>query len=66
MDQEDIKWKQHAKQNWYKDGDRNIKFFHACASQRRKINHIASISNEVNQIFTEEEDISEAFRDYFL
>ena len=29
MEQEDTKWKQRAKQNWYKNGDRNTPFFHA-------------------------------------
>lgn len=35
MDQEDFKWKQHAKRHWYKHGDHNTKFFHACANQHR-------------------------------
>ncbi|XP_041003935.1 uncharacterized protein LOC121249294 [Juglans microcarpa x Juglans regia] len=30
LDQEDLKWKQRAKRNWYKHGDRNTKFFHVC------------------------------------
>jgi hypothetical protein len=29
LEQEDIKWKQRAKQNWYHNGDRNTPFFHA-------------------------------------
>lgn len=33
LDNEDLKWKQMAKRNWYVHGDRNTKFFHACASQ---------------------------------
>ena len=27
MEQEDVKWKQKAKQNWYKNGDQNMPFF---------------------------------------
>lgn len=33
--QEDLKWKQRAKRNWYKYGDRNTKYFHTCDNQRR-------------------------------
>jgi hypothetical protein len=40
MEQEDTKWKQRAKQNWYQNGDRNTPFFHAWAEHMRKINHI--------------------------
>ncbi|KAJ0111527.1 hypothetical protein Patl1_02330 [Pistacia atlantica] len=46
LEEDDIKWKQRAKQQWLKDGDRNIKFFHLCANQRRKSNVIKQISND--------------------
>jgi hypothetical protein len=29
LEQEDVRWKQRSKQNWYMQGDRNTKFFHA-------------------------------------
>jgi nucleoside-triphosphatase THEP1 len=29
LDQEDVKWKQRGKQNWFKEGDRNTSFFNA-------------------------------------
>lgn len=32
MDEEELKWRQRAKQNLYKSGDHNTKFFRACAS----------------------------------
>jgi coenzyme F420-reducing hydrogenase alpha subunit len=34
MNQEDTKWKQRAKQNWYLYGDRNTQFFHAWADHQ--------------------------------
>lgn len=35
-EQEDLWWRQRAKLNWLKHGNRNTKYFHACASSRRK------------------------------
>lgn len=61
IEQENTKWKQQAKRNWFKDGDRNIKNLHACASQHRKKNNIISISNEENQVFTKAKDIPKTF-----
>jgi hypothetical protein len=46
LEREDSKWKQRAKQNWYRGGDRNTQYFHAWASQRRKQNEIKHISDE--------------------
>lgn len=43
LEQEDMRWKQWAKQNWYQNGDRNTPFFHAWASHRRRINQIRKI-----------------------
>jgi ribosomal protein L29 len=40
LDQEEISWKQRAKQVWYDKGDRNAPYFHAWATQRRKTNRI--------------------------
>lgn len=65
MDQEDIKWSQRAKQNWFKEGDRNTKFFHAYASQRQKKNTIHNIFDAANREHTEEPEIATAFRNYF-
>ena len=43
LEKEDLRWKQRAKQNWYKDGDRNTQHFHAWANQRRRTNRIQKV-----------------------
>lgn len=41
--QENLRWKHRAKKHSFKEGDRNTKFFHACANQRRRKNAIVRI-----------------------
>jgi hypothetical protein len=38
LEQEDLKWRQWAKEAWLRDGDHNTKYFHACATQRQQRN----------------------------
>jgi hypothetical protein len=38
MEQDEVKWRQRAKENWLKHRDKNSKYFHACANQRRHAN----------------------------
>jgi hypothetical protein len=65
LDQEDLKWRQRAKANWLKLGDRNTKYFHASATQRRKANQILSIKDEGGMVWESPIDIKGAFIDYF-
>jgi len=65
LEVEDIIWKQRAKRNWYKLGDRNTQYFHAWANQRRRQNHIGSITDLEGNSWTLQQDIGEAFTRYY-
>lgn len=42
---EEVYWQQRTKKFWLKDADTNSKFFHAAASNRKKLNHISSLKS---------------------
>jgi hypothetical protein len=65
LDQENLRWKQRAKINWLKYGDRNTKFYHACANQRKKSNQIYKIKDEQGMIWEAQGDIEKTFVNYF-
>jgi hypothetical protein len=62
---EDVKWKQRAKQSWYKSGDRNTKYFHSWANQRRNTNSIQRICDEQGTVWKKKADIRQVCVDYF-
>ncbi|GLT53570.1 hypothetical protein SLA2020_268330 [Shorea laevis] len=62
---EDLQWKQRAKRNWYREGDRNTRYFHAWANHRRKVNQIGQIRDDQGAEWVQPEEISRAFLDYF-
>lgn len=61
LEHEDMKWKQRAKRNWFNQGDRNSKFFHAWANYRRKRNHIGNIKDEAGVLWTKPDDVVGGF-----
>ncbi|KAK6160723.1 hypothetical protein DH2020_004104 [Rehmannia glutinosa] len=61
----DLKWKQRAKQHWYKNGDRNTSFFHAHASQRQSTNHIASLKDPLGHVQSDPAAIEQLIVNYF-
>ena len=65
LEDEELYWGQRAKVHWLKEGDRNMKFFHAHASERRKQNTILGLWDEHGRWCEEKETIARAAVDYF-
>jgi ribonuclease HI len=65
LEREDLWWRQRAKQEWLKNGDKNTHFFHACANSRRKKNFIEKIRDEQGNWGMSMEEVNGAFINYF-
>uniref|UniRef100_A0A803MJ30 Uncharacterized protein n=1 Tax=Chenopodium quinoa TaxID=63459 RepID=A0A803MJ30_CHEQI len=61
-EREEVFWKQRSRQEWLKSGDKNSKFFHTKAQQRRKRNAIVKIKDEAGNIYKDEDHIAEVWR----
>jgi hypothetical protein len=46
LDKEKLWWKQRAKEDWLKFGDRNTKYYHACVNSKRRRNWVETIMDE--------------------
>jgi hypothetical protein len=62
---EEIKWKQKSKVAWLKEGDKNTKYFHACATQRKFKNAIDNIIDEQGRVWESKEEVERVFVDYY-
>ncbi|XP_042939392.1 uncharacterized protein LOC122274417 [Carya illinoinensis] len=65
LEAENIKWKQKAKQRWLAERDRNTKYFHQCASDRRKSNVVRKLLDSNGQAVSSKEGICALFQEYF-
>ncbi|KAF5447348.1 hypothetical protein F2P56_032905 [Juglans regia] len=65
LEEEDTHWRQRAKQKWLLEGDRNTRFFHQCATQRRKKNTICKVADESGVVASTPEGVSEKFNCFF-
>ena len=62
---EETHWRQRSRVSWLREGDRNSKFYHACASQRKRTNTIVGL-RDPNGIWQESHfGISNTAIDYF-
>jgi hypothetical protein len=65
-EQRDIYWKQRAHAHWMREGDRNTKYFHSFASERRRKNRITKLRTEDGGVVEEGEAMKEVATNYFL
>jgi hypothetical protein len=65
LTQEEAWWQQRSRALWLQNGDRNTKFFHMKANQRRKRNNITRIQDNEGHTHYDPHMIEEVFVDYF-
>ncbi|XP_042983236.1 uncharacterized protein LOC122312642 [Carya illinoinensis] len=63
--EDDLRWKQRAKQRWLQNGDRNTRYFHMCANQRRKTNRISKVEGEDGSLHTNPTQVAGLFQAYY-
>ncbi|KAK7274123.1 hypothetical protein RIF29_15199 [Crotalaria pallida] len=59
LQEEEIMWRQGSRALWLQHGDKNSKFFHRKANQRRETNTIKKIKHEDGNIVTRQSNIAE-------
>ena len=65
LQKQEIFWAQRSRINWLKHRDRNTKFFHAKATQRRRRNYIKGIRNSHGQWVEDLEEVVRVASTYF-
>ena len=63
--QENTYWHQYSKISWMKDGNRNSKFFHAVASQRKRSNETLMLQDSSGRWHSQQSDLQRVSSDYF-
>lgn len=63
--EEEAYWRNKAREDWLKCGDRNTKWFHSRANQRRKRNRIEGLLNDDNEWVSDCSEIGKLATNYF-
>lgn len=62
---EEKMWRQRSRNNWLRSGDRNTRFFHQSATQRRRHNYIERLHDKNGVLQSGEVGVAAIFLDYF-
>jgi hypothetical protein len=62
---EEKMWKQRSRDSWLKEGDRNTKYFHNCASHRKRRNTISLVRMDFGELVTDANLIGKQFTEYY-
>lgn len=63
--EDDMYWRQRAKEDWLRFGDQNSRYFHACASQKKKSSMLMYITDTQGRKWETQTSIGDAFVRYF-
>ncbi|XP_074318651.1 uncharacterized protein LOC141655470 [Silene latifolia] len=65
LKQEELFWRQQSRAFWLREGDRNTKYFHQKAGQRKNKNHIAKLVDDEGREHIGTEAVAHVAKSYF-
>ena len=65
FEKEEKMWRQRSRSLWLSNGDRNTKYFHSRATQRRRRNHIQSLRDNMGVIHDTNEGMASLLINYY-